>query len=691
MMRPVQQPRTQRMADDPRYRAFISYSHDDQAQARWLHNKLETYRIPARLVGQTTTRGPVPSRLAPIFRDREDLPASSDLSASVREALSRSDALVVLCSPSAARSRWVNEEIRAFRDVNPGGVVLAAIIAGEPYAEAAGLAADQECFPEALRVRVEGEPEPVAADFRETGDGRRMAQLKLVAGLLDLPLDQLIQRDLQRRQRRVTVITGASIALSLIMAALALLAVSAQSEAERRKAEAEDLIEFMLNDLRLKLEPVGRLDVLDAVGAKVIEYYEGQNPGQMSLDDLGRRSRAFHLLGRIDSAEGDLDGAVHHFQTAYDATSRILAVEPTSPARIYEHAQSTYYVGYFAWRMSDLDTAEARFIEYRDLSSQLVAAEPDNLEYLSEAAYAHSNLGTLYVGRGDLVPAREAFAQSLILFRHIAELTPDSEPAWIDVADAHAWLGLVREALEGREPAIREILSQIAIYDEHLTDADNWNVRRSAIGAEYALARLYISEGRDSRPEDVQMALDILRTASHEADALVDRDPSNVEWRLLGIRQRIWLAEASLLQGHIDGARRAYLDATRFMTHPSWATVEGQRFEETRLQALLIEAQLFLAMGDDEAARLSLEHLLVELEQFDDWNSRLFKGTYLYAATSNTFAELLERQGEMREAIRLREAMVNRLTPYLDRLPLDTRAQIRQAEAALSAERLSAE
>ncbi len=679
------------MAEHDEFWAFISYSHDDLQEAGRIHKALETYRVPARLVGLSTRKGPVPQRLTPIFRDRDDLPASGDLSQSVRDALSRSRTLIVLCSPSAARSRWVEAEIRAFRELNPQGDVLAAIIAGEPGAEASGHGAALECFPPALREAGGGQPEPVAADFRATGDGRRMAHLKLVAGLLDLRLDQLIQRDLQRRQRRVTVITGGLIALTLTMSTLALFAVSARSEAERRKAEAEDLIEFMLSDLRTRLEPVGRLDVLDAVGAKVIEYYDGQAAHHLSLDDLGRRARAFQLLGEIDSDMGDLDSAYQHFNTAYQATSRIIAVDPNQPDRIYQHAQSAFWAGYFAWRRSELDTAEARFIEYRDLSERLLAHDAANLEWQAEAAYAHSNLGTLYISQDRLALAQVEMQQALERFVTIAEASEGAEQAWIDVADAYGWIAFVSEPTEGREAAMAAVQSQIDVYETHLADADNWSVRRSAMAAEYALARLYISEGVDSEPEDVAAALDLLRTASFEADALIRHDPANVEWRLLGIRQRVWLSEANLLAGNIDAARQAYLDATAFMAHESWADVEGIRYEDTRLHAALIEARIFIAMGDLDSAGLSLAHLLTSLQSIEDWSARLSKGTYLYAATANSLADLVERQGDGAEAARIRAAMVHRLAPLTDRLPIDTRAELRRAQARLGAERLSAE
>jgi len=62
-----------------KYRAFISYSHADEEWAKWLHKSLETYRMPKRLVGRETEFGPVPDRIAPVFRDRDELATATNL------------------------------------------------------------------------------------------------------------------------------------------------------------------------------------------------------------------------------------------------------------------------------------------------------------------------------------------------------------------------------------------------------------------------------------------------------------------------------------------------------------------------------------------------------------------------------------------------------------------------------------
>ncbi|MEP7098078.1 MAG: toll/interleukin-1 receptor domain-containing protein [Dokdonella sp.] len=97
------------------YRAFISYSHQDKSWADWLHKALETYRVPRRLVGQTTAAGTTPARLLPIFRDRDELASATDLGRTVNAALAQSANLIVICSPHSAASHWVNEEVLAYK------------------------------------------------------------------------------------------------------------------------------------------------------------------------------------------------------------------------------------------------------------------------------------------------------------------------------------------------------------------------------------------------------------------------------------------------------------------------------------------------------------------------------------------------------------------------------------------------
>ncbi|HEX4761882.1 MAG TPA: toll/interleukin-1 receptor domain-containing protein, partial [Sphingomicrobium sp.] len=243
-----------------RYFAFLSYSHKDEELADWLHEELEEFRVPHALQGRLTHNGVIPKRLSPIFRDREELGAADDLSVEIEEALASSHFLIVLCSPDAARSRWTNAEIEAFKRTRPDGCVLAAILSGEPFASEIPGREAEECFPPALRQKFDkrGRPtgkraEPLAADLREQGDGRRMGFLKLVAGMLGVGLDELIQREAARRHRRLFYIATGSFVGMAVAIGLMITAIQARDAARDQRREAEGLVAFMLGDLKDKL------------------------------------------------------------------------------------------------------------------------------------------------------------------------------------------------------------------------------------------------------------------------------------------------------------------------------------------------------------------------------------------------------------------------------------------------------
>ena len=165
------------MESEFKYRAFISYSHRDERWAGWLHRSLESYRVPRRLVGTVTEFGVVPERIAPVFRDRDELTAATNLGDKLTRALEQSAFLIVICSPAAARSRWVNEEVLAYKRLGREHRIFCLIVDGEPGASARPETADRECFPRALIYKLGPDgalstelSEPIAADARPDKD-----------------------------------------------------------------------------------------------------------------------------------------------------------------------------------------------------------------------------------------------------------------------------------------------------------------------------------------------------------------------------------------------------------------------------------------------------------------------------------------------------------------------------------------
>lgn len=278
---------------EKKYKAFISYSHADEQAASWLHKGLERYRVPRRLVA---AHGLPSNRLLPIFRDRDELSTSSSLSGTIESALHASENLIVICSPAAVASRWVNEEIKAFKALGRDTRIFCLIIDGK----------DGECFPAALV-----DDEPLGADIRPGGDGKQDAKLKLIAGVLDIGFGELKDREQRRRTRFTSIAVAASLLIAGIMTALAIKSVIAEREAEQSRivatealADAELVAEFLSGMLK-ELNP-------EAMGNSIVENLQTQ-AGDIALpEDLNGTNTARLLLD-----EHLLQGAVQSVSSQF--------------------------------------------------------------------------------------------------------------------------------------------------------------------------------------------------------------------------------------------------------------------------------------------------------------------------------------------------------------------------------------
>ena len=192
-----------------RYDAFISYRHGDLdgKVAERLHKLLEAYRIPSALAKKLGKK-----RLDRIFRDREELPTSSDLSSSINEALETSRFLILICSRRTCDSLWVMREVERFGELHGKDKIVALLIDGEP----------DESFPPGLREReIDGEIvyiEPLAADVRADTHEKSLKLLKeeklrLLSPILGCRFDDLRQRHRRRRLQRIATVSAAAFAM----------------------------------------------------------------------------------------------------------------------------------------------------------------------------------------------------------------------------------------------------------------------------------------------------------------------------------------------------------------------------------------------------------------------------------------------------------------------------------------------
>ena len=358
--------------------------------------------------------------------------ASYDLSAAVREAIAASDHLIVVGSPASAKSAWVGREIEQFRAAHGDQAILATIISGSP----------ETAFHPALRGRLGGPVlSPLAADFRPQGGGQRLALLRLIAALAGVHLDDLVHRDAQRQVRRVAGAGAGAVAGIAVVAALAVYGLTARHDAEAQRARAGSLNAFLLTDLRKGLQSAGRLDLLTEVNKAALESCKAPDLSRLPAYTLELCAKGWQAAGEDNEKRGELTKAQAEFEEARRTTATLFAAKPNDQQRIFDQAQSEYWVGFINWRNGNVAAARSGFEAYASLARRHLDPDARNAAWRTEVGNAESNLGMLALRQdGDLADARRHFTASLQSFRSAAAQSPDNTEAVLNVADSYAWL-----------------------------------------------------------------------------------------------------------------------------------------------------------------------------------------------------------------------------------------------------------
>jgi WD40 repeat protein len=227
----------------PAFGAFISYKRADEAFAVLLEKALEGF-IPPRDLD-------LPQRRLNIFRDKEDL-TGTEYHASIRRYLESSTKLIVVCSPHARSSAYVNEEIRTFASGRRESSIIPILLSGLANNEASPEQEAQKAFPDAL---CELQAIPLAADYRgfdprrdRVDKGRfEGAWYTLLANIYDVSRSELEQRDKRRqaRTRRVRMLIAGAVGVALV--ALTIWALASRQEALSRQLAANSISQLSID------------------------------------------------------------------------------------------------------------------------------------------------------------------------------------------------------------------------------------------------------------------------------------------------------------------------------------------------------------------------------------------------------------------------------------------------------------
>jgi tetratricopeptide (TPR) repeat protein len=469
-----------------------------------------------------------------------------------------------------------------------------------------------------------------------------------------------------------------------ITSTLAVVAYRARNEAQFQRTQAEQLIGFMLGNLRDKLEAVNRLDILDDVADHTMGYFQAQqHDGGASAER--QRANALLMVGRIRVDQGRLDEADRAFRVSLAAAEKLNAASPGDPALQVARADAQSWLGMVAWYRGNPDKALVHFHASQPDYAAAVRAQPRQPEWITHESWAHNSVGHILESKGALDAARAEYEAYLATSRRVAAMKPHDDVEVQRVAEAHDNLGqlfFLQGNLPAAERAYRDelvLLEGIAARDPRNANAKTALAQALTFYARIAGALGHDAAARDSLDKAVRLGETLLADDAGNAEKMGDVAAAN---RRLARLQRLdgnlqdaasHLARSEVLFSKMlsmspDSMRARVGLALSSLEHAWLASAEGDTAAaETRARDATTRCSAILKEHDDDRgaslasanALLLLGHLADTRGQHDtarqDWNDGL-SALSVFGHDSNdpdhlaTQAQLLQRLGRSGEA-----------------------------------------
>ena len=306
--------------------------------------------------------------------------------------------------------------------------VLTAVLAGPPQSLATRgleLPADLIAIVDKAMAREAADRYPTAKQLAE--DLKKFQTGQLVAAHRYTRL-QLALRWL-RRHRAASVAALAIVAV-VSVAGQRVLHAKTVSDGQRdlaiaSRAQAGDLLQFMIGDLQEKLRPIGRLDVLDAVAQKAIAYFAQSD--QLTLGELAVRGRVIGDLGLLAGWEGHHGDALARYRDALGVNESLYVAQPYDLDRTADLGDQLRMIAGALQDQGDLLGARAALNQGAAIIDALHAAVPEDHRFKKLEVGIHRARASLSWNAGRPADAIPEAALALSTAEAVADATPPDE------------------------------------------------------------------------------------------------------------------------------------------------------------------------------------------------------------------------------------------------------------------------
>jgi tetratricopeptide (TPR) repeat protein len=414
----------------------------------------------------------------------------------------------------------------------------------------------------------------------------------------------VLQRIVEKPRRRMR-----QAALAVVLVLLAAFVVkyvfdvtTARREAERRRRQAEELVSFMVGDLRSKLEGVGRLDVLDGAASRALAYFASLSPDELRGEDLHKNALALAQLGEVRMNEGKLDEAVKMFGQSLRFANAAVERDPKKEEWQLALSNAHFWAGEASRQKGDRPATLKHFGSYLRISQELAGAHPGAAKYAAEVSYGHGNVGAAYEAAGQLEDALSEYRIAVDLDRRRLLSDPQNEKWQTDLAISLNRLGVALQ-MHGQLPAAGDVFAEELALRRKLVAAAPADTRR--------VARLAVSLAYNGVLHemlgDKTTALASFQEELALATTLTELDPSNLSTRRNRAAAESRVADLAALPQALDLSAHAVSEMREILRsdpRPAWRSDLASALEQ--------QAALRMTAGDRRhAASIAGEALAI--------------------------------------------------------------------------------
>ena len=416
------------------------------------------------------------------------------------------------------------------------------------------------------------------------------------------------------RRHRVGVAFAATTALLVIGGAAAIAAQArrisrARTIAVQRQTQAEELISFMLGDLRTRLSATGGLETLEKVGKAAQDYFAAVPEKDLSDPELFRRSQALRQLGEVRVDQGDFAAAMPLFRQSLSLVTALARRDAQNSEWQLGLGASHFWVGFIHWRRNELDSALTEFAAYQNITRELVARAPDSLRFYNELGQANSNIGSVKESKGDLKGALAAFLDANRAKEYAAQHDTTKLDWQLDLANSYNAAGVVQRKLGDYAGAESSHRSELALKQRLVErDPPNQTYKLRLASAYSFVAELSLALGKiDEATRAANASRDLYA-------ALAAADTTNPDKRrFLGIAHRI--AGTIALERGSSAEALSEATASRALLDPQLTKTPNNAVWQMALaRTLVLSSYAHAAVGDGRGAEVDARRAISIVE-----------------------------------------------------------------------------